>query len=277
MSGRPSTNCNACYSDFDYACTQLFGRVTKTLSLFNELKRRNVFKVAIGYVLIAWLIAQVLQLVFESFGTPDWAIKSVLVLLVTGLPIAVFFAWAYEMTPEGLKREIDLDRSQPITPQTIEKLKRSETTVGKLNSMIYKSRCKGLVTSDMVDSILSSSAQNNQTHGITGVLIATETHFLQVLEGEFEAINEAFHRIVRDSRHEKIQLISFTEIEERKFGEWAMHGIGLFDLNREMTIKLRKMLGDDHGNVRLPSTFGEVMELLSILFPEEKFGKTRGT
>ena len=88
------------------------------MSLFNELKRRNVFRVGIAYVVVAWLVAQVLQLVFESFGTPDWAIKSVLVLLATGLPFALFFAWAFEMTPEGLKREHEVDRSQSITPQT---------------------------------------------------------------------------------------------------------------------------------------------------------------
>ena len=64
-----------------------------TLSLFNELKRRNVFRVGIAYVVVTWLVAQVLQLVFESFGAPDWAIKSVLVLLATGLPFALFFAW----------------------------------------------------------------------------------------------------------------------------------------------------------------------------------------
>jgi TolB-like protein/Tfp pilus assembly protein PilF len=92
------------------------------LSFFNELKRRNVFKVGIAYVVVAWLVAQVLQLVFESFGTPDWAIKSVLVLLATGLPFALFFAWAFEMTPEGLKRESEVDRSQSITSQTGSKL-----------------------------------------------------------------------------------------------------------------------------------------------------------
>ena len=62
------------------------------MSFFNELKRRNVFKVGIAYVVVAWLIAQVLQLVFESFGTPGWAIKTVLVLLATGLPFALLFA-----------------------------------------------------------------------------------------------------------------------------------------------------------------------------------------
>ena len=92
------------------------------MSIFNELKRRNVFKVGIAYVIVAWLVAQVLQLVFESFGTPAWAIKTVLVLLATGLPFALFFAWAFEMTPEGLKRESEVDRSQSIAPQTGSKL-----------------------------------------------------------------------------------------------------------------------------------------------------------
>jgi len=73
-------------------------------------------------VVVAWLVAQVLQLIFESFGTPDWVMKTVLVLLATGLPFALFFAWAYEMTPGGLKRESEVDRTQSVTPQTGKKL-----------------------------------------------------------------------------------------------------------------------------------------------------------
>jgi len=92
------------------------------LSLFNELKRRNVFKVGVAYVVISWLVAQVLQLVFESFGTPDWVMKTVLVLLATGLPFVLFFAWAFEITPEGIKRESEVDRSKSITTQTGRKL-----------------------------------------------------------------------------------------------------------------------------------------------------------
>ena len=83
-------------------------------SFFNELKRRNVFKVGIAYIVIAWLIAQVLQLVFEGFGTPDWAIKTLLVLLATGLPITLFFAWAFELTPEGIKKDKGVDQDQSI-------------------------------------------------------------------------------------------------------------------------------------------------------------------
>lgn len=73
-------------------------------------------------MIVAWLVAQVLQLVFESFGTPVWAIKSVLVLLAVGFPFALFFAWAFEMTPEGIKREADVDRSKSITSHTGSKL-----------------------------------------------------------------------------------------------------------------------------------------------------------
>ncbi len=97
------------------------------MTLFEELKRRNVFKVGIAYLVIAWLLAQVLQLVFETFATPDWVMKTVLVLLATGLPIALIFAWAFEMTPEGLKREHEVDRSNSTTSKTGKKLNRAIT------------------------------------------------------------------------------------------------------------------------------------------------------
>ena len=112
------------------------------MSLYNELKRRKVFRVGIAYVFIAWLIAQVLHLAFESFGTPAWVIKSVLVMLATGLPVALFLAWAYELTPEGLKRDRDARRSEPITSQTIKKLKSANPAGSDLRCAIYKSRCK---------------------------------------------------------------------------------------------------------------------------------------
>jgi TolB-like protein/Tfp pilus assembly protein PilF len=94
------------------------------MSFFKELKRRNVFRVGIAYTVVAWLVAQVVDLVLESFGTPPWLMKSLLVILAAGLPIALVFAWAFEMTPEGLKKEKDVDRSQSITSMTGRKLDR---------------------------------------------------------------------------------------------------------------------------------------------------------
>jgi len=93
-------------------------------SLFTELGRRNVFRVGIAYVVASWLVLQVLDLVLENIGAPDWVMQTVMALLAIGFPVALMFAWAFEMTPEGLKREKDIDRSASITPQTGKKLDR---------------------------------------------------------------------------------------------------------------------------------------------------------
>ena len=87
-----------------------------------ELSRRNVFRVGIAYIVISWLIAQVAELALDSFAAPTWVIKTILLVLVLGFPLALFFAWAYELTPEGLKKEKEVDRSQSITSRTGRKL-----------------------------------------------------------------------------------------------------------------------------------------------------------
>ncbi len=91
-------------------------------SFFEELKRRNVVRVGIAYVVIAWVIAQVAELALDSFAAPDWVMKTLLLLLSLGLPLALFFAWAFELTPEGIKKEKHVDRSQSITHKTARKL-----------------------------------------------------------------------------------------------------------------------------------------------------------
>ena len=91
-------------------------------SFFEELKRRNVVRVGVVYLITAWLLAQVADLMLENFNAPDWVIQAILVVLIIGFPLALVFAWAYELTPEGLKKEKDVDRTQSITPQTGRKL-----------------------------------------------------------------------------------------------------------------------------------------------------------
>ena len=90
--------------------------------LLQELKRRNVFRVAIAYVMLGWITAQVAELALDSFGSPAWVMKTILLLLALGLPLAIFFSWAFEITPDGVKKEKDVDRSQSITPRTGRKL-----------------------------------------------------------------------------------------------------------------------------------------------------------
>jgi adenylate cyclase len=90
--------------------------------LFTELKRRNVVRVGLAYILVAWILAQAAELALDSFEAPGWVIKAILLVLALGLPVALFFAWAFELTPEGLKKEKDVDRSASITGNTGRKL-----------------------------------------------------------------------------------------------------------------------------------------------------------
>ena len=94
------------------------------MSLFKELKRRNVFRVGIAYTVATWLLIQVTDTVFPRIGLPDSAVTLVIALLVIGFIPALILAWAFEMTPEGIKREKDIDRTQSITPKTGKKLDR---------------------------------------------------------------------------------------------------------------------------------------------------------
>jgi TolB-like protein/Tfp pilus assembly protein PilF len=92
------------------------------MSFFAELKRRNVFRVGIAYAVTAWLLIQVSDILLDSIGAPSWVLQTLFVVLAVGFVIALFFAWAFELTPDGVKREKEVDRSQSITPQTGKKL-----------------------------------------------------------------------------------------------------------------------------------------------------------
>ncbi len=92
------------------------------MSFFNELNRRNVFRVGIGYAVAAWVLLQVVDLVLENIIAPDWVMKVFMLVVAVGFPVAIIIAWAFEMTPEGLKRESEVDRSQSITQSTGTKL-----------------------------------------------------------------------------------------------------------------------------------------------------------
>jgi hypothetical protein len=92
------------------------------LSLFNELKRRNVFRVGIAYVVGAWVLIQVADIMLAAFELPEITMRLIIVMLAIGLPVILAVAWVYEFTPDGLKREKEIDRSQSIAPQTGKKL-----------------------------------------------------------------------------------------------------------------------------------------------------------
>ena len=80
------------------------------MSLVNELKRRNVFRVAAAYLVVGWLLTEVLTTILPTLGAPEWAARAVILVFVFGFIPTVVLSWVYELTPEGIKRENDIDR-----------------------------------------------------------------------------------------------------------------------------------------------------------------------
>ena len=92
------------------------------MNFIAELKRRNVFKVAAAYLIVSWLLLQVSDTLVPALHLPDWFHSGVAFVLMMGFPVAMIFAWAFELTPEGLKKEKEVDRSESISNKTGQKL-----------------------------------------------------------------------------------------------------------------------------------------------------------
>ena len=97
------------------------------MSLFNELKRRNVIRVGIAYGLGAWVLLQAADFGLQVIDAPNWILQVLVLIAAIGLPAVLVFAWIFEMTPEGLKRESEIDHSQSIAPETGRKLNHAIT------------------------------------------------------------------------------------------------------------------------------------------------------
>src|ERR1043166_7652963 len=91
-------------------------------NFFAELKRRNVYKVAVAYAVASWLLIQIATQVFPFFEIPNWAVRLVVIILIIGFPIALILSWAFEITPEGIKRESEVEANKSITHHTGRKI-----------------------------------------------------------------------------------------------------------------------------------------------------------
>src|SRR6476469_4521722 len=90
----------------------------KIANFFAELKRRNVYKVAVAYIVVVWLLIQAASILFPAFDAPASAMKILVIVLVLGFPIALAFSWAFEITPEGIKRESEVAPAESIASHT---------------------------------------------------------------------------------------------------------------------------------------------------------------
>ena len=94
------------------------------MSFFNELKRRNVLWVGTAYIVAAWLLIQIAETIFPLFGFGDTPARIVVILLAIGFPLFLLFSWVFELTPQGLRRETDVERSASTTRSTGKQLDR---------------------------------------------------------------------------------------------------------------------------------------------------------
>jgi TolB-like protein len=91
-------------------------------AFFSELRRRNVYKVAVAYAVVAWLLIQAASILFPTFEAPAWVMKVFVTIIILGFPVALVFSWAFEITPEGIKRESEVAPDQSVTAHTGRKI-----------------------------------------------------------------------------------------------------------------------------------------------------------
>jgi TolB-like protein/Flp pilus assembly protein TadD len=92
------------------------------MNFFSELKRRNVYKVAVAYAVVAWLLIQAASIFFPAFDAPPWVMKIFIIVIIFGFPVALIFSWAFEITPEGIKLESEIEPNKSIARRTGRKL-----------------------------------------------------------------------------------------------------------------------------------------------------------
>ena len=91
-------------------------------NFFAELKRRNVYKVAVAYAVVAWLLIQAASILFPTYEAPSWVMKVFVAVIALGFPTALIFSWAFEITPEGIKRESEINPATSIARKTGRKI-----------------------------------------------------------------------------------------------------------------------------------------------------------
>src|SRR5436309_3562153 len=97
-------------------------RGRESINFFAELKRRNVYKVAVAYAVVAWLLMQAASILFPAFDAPPWVMKIFIIVVIFGFPVALIFSWAFEITPEGFKLESEIEPNKSIKRRTGRKI-----------------------------------------------------------------------------------------------------------------------------------------------------------
>lgn len=132
------------------------------MSLLDELKRRNVIRVAVGYVAVSWLLIQVVETIFPLFGLPDSAARMLVIAAAVGLIPALILSWAFEFTTEGLKKESEVDHSQPTEQVKVKRFDRAVMVVLAL-ALVYFVIDKFILS----ESRMESARQEGRSQALT--------------------------------------------------------------------------------------------------------------
>ncbi len=159
---------------------------------FKELKRRSVYKVAVTYAVVAWLVAQIAGLGASSYGAPEWVMKMILLVLVVGFPIALILAWAFEMSPQGIIRTTSVAAQENPFPASKKKPLTSNLLIGFLllviaGQFIYTKywQTDGVDTADIEKSIAvlpfkNESANQENQYFCNGMMEAILNHLSKI-------------------------------------------------------------------------------------------------
>jgi TolB-like protein/lipoprotein NlpI len=158
------------------------------MSLFEELKRRNVFRVGIAYIVAAWLLVQVADLALDIVGADEWLLRGVAIILALGFIPTIIFAWAFELTPEGIKREKEINRDASITHVTAKKL--DFVTIGLLVAVLTVVAVDRLLPE--ADSTNAGGSIAADQTGIAGMAPAKSIAVLPFVNMSEDASNEYF-------------------------------------------------------------------------------------
>jgi len=131
------------------------------MKFFDELKRRNVIKATMAYIVVAWVLLQVLTIILPEFQAPGWVLKTLMILMAVGLPIWMIFSWVYEVTPEGLKKTAQVSSDESITSTTNKRL-----NVVILVVLIIAIAVNFIDTSDTQNTLVASTSDSLRENSI---------------------------------------------------------------------------------------------------------------
>jgi len=188
------------------------------MNFFNELKRRNVFRVAAAYIIVGWLLLQVSDTLVPALYLPGWFHSGVAFLLIIGFPIAVIFAWAFEMTPEGLKKEKDVDPDQSMANVTGKKLNNviSIVLVLALGYLVFDKFVLGPKRdAALLETVLSTVQQDPDDKDVPAKDNVPDRKSIAVLPFQNRSANEENAEFFSDGVHDEL-LTNLAKISDLK-------------------------------------------------------------